>query len=213
VDAYLRATGLPFEVISGIENLRRAPKGKLPFIEDDGRVVADSAFILAHLKEKYGDPLDAGLDAVQRAIAHAFTKMLDENLYWCAMHARWMDDAVWPQTRAMLFRDLPAPLRRIVPAMVRRKLAQSLHGQGMGRHSAAEILEIARRDLAALSDFLGDRQYFFGTAVTTLDTAAYAFLAELIVPPLRYGLADLARSFPNLVAFVERFRGRYYPGN
>ncbi|MBI1731583.1 MAG: glutathione S-transferase family protein [Gammaproteobacteria bacterium] len=209
-DAYLRAAGLPFEVVSGFENLRHAPKGKLPYIEDDGKIIPDSAFILAHLKEKYGDPLDDGLTAGQKASAHAFIKMLDENLYWCMVHSRWIDDALWPTIRGLFFSAMPAPLRAVLPPIIRRGVAKSLREQGIGRHSPAEILEIARRDLRALSDFLGDKPYFFGTQVTTLDAVAYAFLAEAVVPPLKCELNDLATSFPNLVAFVERFRARYY---
>lgn len=212
VDAYLRAAGIPFEVASGLENLRRAPKGKLPFIEDDGHVVADSTFILEYLKKKHGDTLDAGLTPAQRATAHAFTKMLDENLYWCGVHARWMDPAVWPIIREKFFGAMPPPLRWIVPSIARSGVRRSLHGQGIGRHSPAEILAIARRDLGALSDFLGERPYFLGERVTTLDVVAYAFLAEFILPPINCEFTELARSFPNLVAFVERFRTRYYPG-
>lgn len=210
VDAYLRAAGIPFEVVSGIDNLRRAPKGKLPFIDDDGTLVPDSAFILAYLKQKYGDPLDARLGPEQRAVSHAFTKMLDENLYWCGVHARWIDPAVWPIIRRTFFHDMPAPLRWIVPAIIRRGVARSLHAQGTGRHSPAEILEIARRDFAALAQFLGDKPYFHGGEVSTLDAVAFGFLAEFIVPPIPCGLSGIARSFPTLVAFVERFRARYY---
>jgi glutathione S-transferase len=211
VDAYLRVAGIPFESIPGFGNLRHAPKGKLPYIDDDGEIVPDSAFIISHLNKKYGDRLDADLNAEQRAIAHAFTRMLDENLYWCAVHSRWMDPAVWPEIRRLFFGAMPPPLRWIAPALIRRSVAKTLHAQGIGRHSPAEILEIARRDLTALSDFLGSRQHFLGAQVTTLDVVAYAFLAELIVPPLKCGLTDLARGFPNLVGFVERFRARYYP--
>jgi glutathione S-transferase len=211
VDAYLRVTGIPFEVVPGFNNLRRAPKGKLPFIDDDGKLIADSAFILGYLKGKYGDPLDAGLTAEQKGAAHAFIKMLDENLYWCIVRSRWIDDALWPAVRALFFKDMPAPLRWFLPLLIRRGVAKTLNEQGLGRHSPAEILEIARRDLRALSDFLGDKPWFLGPRVTTLDVVAFAFLAEMIVPPWKCDLNDLARSIPNLVAFVERFRAQYYP--
>ena len=211
VDAYLRATGIPFEVVPGFENLRRAPKGKLPFIEDDGKVIGDSAFILSYLKGKHGDPLDAGLTAEQKAVAHAFIKMLDENLYWCMVRFRWIDDAVWPTIRGLFFSAMPAPMRWILPPLIRKGVEKTLREQGIGRHSPAEILEIARRDLRALADLLGDKNWFFGAQLTTLDVVAFAFLAEVIVPPWKCELCDLARSFPNLVAFVERFQTRFYP--
>jgi glutathione S-transferase len=210
VDFYLRAAGLEYETHSGIQHLRRSPKGKLPFIEDGGTVVPDSAFIINYLKAEYGDPLDAGLTAGQRAAAHAFIRMMEENLYWCIVHFRWLDDAGWAITRRQFFGGLPFPVRQIVPALLRRRIRQTLHGQGLGRHGADEIAGIGRRDLQALSDCLAEKDYFFGNHLTTLDVVAWAFLAEIIVPPFENALQEAAKSFPNLVAFVERLRAKYY---
>lgn len=210
VDLYLRAAGLEFETRAGFQHMRGAPKGKLPFIDDGGTIVPDSAFIIAHLKKRYGDPLDAGLGAEQKAVTHAFTKMLDENFYWCVVHSRWIDPAAWPHTRRAFFGRMPFPLNVIVPPMARRKARRQLHAQGLGRHGADEILEIARRDLNALSDYLGGREYFLGEHLTTLDVVAYAFLAEILVPEFDTDLRRLTSGYANLVRFVERIRTKYY---
>src|SRR5258708_2484691 len=76
VETYLRMAELPFEIKIG--DVRKAPKGKLPFIEDDGKVVADSEHILDHLKQKYGDKLDEKLDNVERALAHVIRRTFEE---------------------------------------------------------------------------------------------------------------------------------------
>jgi glutathione S-transferase len=47
----------------------KAPKGKLPYINDGGVIVADSTFIRFHIEKKYGFDFDAGLDAAQKATA------------------------------------------------------------------------------------------------------------------------------------------------
>ena len=211
VDLYLRAAGLEYRREPGLHNMRRAPKHKLPFITDGTRAVPDSQFIIAYLKQQYGDPLDGALDAKQRAIAHAFIKMMDEDLYWCAVHARWVDEAVWPVVKNEFFGAMPVPLRLIVPALAQRNVRKSLYRQGLGRHSHAEILDIARRDLTALSDLLGTRDYFLSERMTTLDVTAFAFLAELIIPPHHGDLMKLARTFANLVHFTDRVKQKYYP--
>ena len=210
VDAYLRATGLAFRVESGMQNLRRAPKGKLPYLRDGDEVIADSAFIIGYLKARYGDPLDAHLSDRERAVSHAFIKMLDENLYWCVVHARWIDAAGWREARQQFFGALPMPLRLLLPALARRGVARSLHHHGLGRHGAAEIAVIAGRDLQSLSDLLGAQAYFFGDRISTLDVVAFAFLAECIETPVGGGLGERARSFANLVDFVGRLRTRLY---
>ncbi|MEN9397078.1 MAG: Glutathione S-transferase N-terminal domain, partial [Pseudomonadota bacterium] len=49
--------GLPFEIPAArVRAIGRAPKGKLPYIEDAGRTLADSTLVIDHLKATYGDP-------------------------------------------------------------------------------------------------------------------------------------------------------------
>ena len=60
VETYLRMVGLPYEVINGVLPFK-APKKKLPYIEDGTQVIADSGFILKHLRQTYGDKLDENL--------------------------------------------------------------------------------------------------------------------------------------------------------
>jgi len=62
VETFLRMAGLSYECPRDAD-LRKAPKGKLPYIVDEGAVVSDSSFIVDHLKRKYGDPLDSHLGA------------------------------------------------------------------------------------------------------------------------------------------------------
>ncbi len=51
VATYMKMAGIEFESHADIRNLQRAPKGKLPYIEDDGELVADSFFIIKHLEK------------------------------------------------------------------------------------------------------------------------------------------------------------------
>ena len=83
IDAYLRLADIPFESVSGMDNIRKAPKSKLPFITDpsitDGdQVISDSAFIVQHLQKKHAVNLDADLTEEQKAIAHLVCSTLEE---------------------------------------------------------------------------------------------------------------------------------------
>ena len=58
--AYMKLAGIEFtEVVQG--DPRKAPKKKIPYIDDDGVEIGDSTFILNHLKAKFGDPLAEGI--------------------------------------------------------------------------------------------------------------------------------------------------------
>jgi glutathione S-transferase len=211
LETWLRMAGLPFETppVSMLE-FGKAPKGKMPYIDDSGKIVADTAFIIDYLKVSHGDRLDAWLSADQRAVALAFQRLMEENLYWAVVHTRWVEPAGWEKTKEAFFGGLPVPLRWFVPSIARRGLVKELHGHGMGRHSADDIVAIGCRDITALADFLGDKPYFMGNEPCSLDATAYAFLANLIWPPVESALKQHAMQYPQLEAYCQRMRDRYY---
>jgi glutathione S-transferase len=211
VETYLRMAGLAYECPCRAD-LRKSPKGKMPYIDDEGTVVADSSVIIDHFKRKYGDPLDVHLDAVTRATALAMQRLIEENTYWTVVYFRWIEEAGWKVTRAAFFDWMKPPLRWIVPAVARRIVRKELHGHGMGRHARDEIAAIGAKDLTAVAEFLGDRPFFTGARPSSLDATAYAFLANLLWAPYEMPLKSHARSYPQLEAYCQRMKARYYPG-
>ena len=209
VETYLRMAGLAYECPRGASHFK-APKGKLPYIEDSGKIVADSTFIIDHLKASYGDQLDARLSPPDRAAGLAIQRLLEENLYWAVVYSRWIDEPGFSKVREAFFAKLPAPLRLVIPHFARRGIRAQLHGHGMGRHSREEIYAIGCRDLTALADFLGDKPYFLGAQPTSLDASAYAFLANLLWVPVESVMKAHARRYPQLTAYCERMKARYY---
>jgi len=205
VEAYLKLAGIPYETLSGAQYLRTAPKGKLPYIEDNGAIVPDSGFILPYLKETYGKDIDSHLGSADKAVAHAFIEMIDEHLYWVLVHARWALDHNAKTLHRLFFAGIPFPLDKLIARKARNDIKQALYKQGIGRHSGEEITEKGNRDLKALSDFLGDKDYFFGDKPTTLDISAYALLAQFIlISEFSAPIFDKAKSYDNLVAFTKR---------
>ena len=213
VEAYLRLAGIPYETACGPQYLRKAPKGKLPFIEDNGKLIADSSFILDYLRETYGDKVDAQLSEQDKAIAHAFIKMLDENLYWVLVHARWQLEHNLASLNKTFFDVLPFPLNKIIAFKARKDVLSKLQQQGMGRHTAEEITELGNRDLQALAVLLGDNEYFFGETPSSVDVVAYASLVQMLrVPNFTAPIFDKARTYQNLVEFTNRFHESYFSG-
>ena len=73
-EVLLKMSGLPYTK-PAFKGMGKAPKGKLPFIDDDGTIVADSTFIRIHLENKHGVDFDKGYDAQARASGWAAEKM------------------------------------------------------------------------------------------------------------------------------------------
>jgi glutathione S-transferase len=202
VEVYLKLARLPYRRSMG--NPRTAPKGKLPYIEHDGLVVSDSTAIVEHLEKRSAQPFDVGMTDEESAHAHVIRRFLEEALYFALVWTRWIDERGWAALRTVFDDELPAAVRWAVVRMIRRSVASTLKAQGTGRHTPQEIFELAKRDVEALATMLGDRPYFLGDRMRTVDISAYAFLANILRFDVDMPLRDVARSKPNLVAFVDR---------
>lgn len=209
VETYLRMAALPFEVVAAIP--LRAPKGKLPFIEDGGERIADSRFIIDYLAQTYGDTLDGHLTPAERAVSNAMQRLIEDDLYWALVFSRWgKRDESWAENARAIFGSLPPVVRSVVPPLVRRHMLKELRGQGMGLHTEAEIYRIGQQDLSALSDQLAERPWFLGAKPTTLDASAFGSLINILRPPIESPLKEHLGTLSNLSAFCDRVRERYY---
>jgi glutathione S-transferase len=189
----------------------RAPKGKLPFIDDSGTIVADSTLIRLHLEQKYGIDFDRGLSPRDRGVAWATEKKLEDHLYWVLVYWRWMNDANFERGPANFFKRAPAIVRPLVKRTIRGKVRRSLHAHGISRHSEAEMSQMSNRAFEALSQLLGDGPYLMGREVCGADATAFAFIAGSLCPVFESPAHEKARTLPNLTAYRDRMMAEYYP--
>lgn len=205
----LKMSGLPYAVeITGDPG--KGPKGKLPALRDGGLLIGDSEFIRKHLEVVHRIDFDKGLGILQRARAHAFARMLEERTYWCGVQARWIEDSAWPVMSRTLFGNLPPVVRWIVPAVARRVVRYRLRAHGLGRHTREEIMALGVADFAAVSAELGDRAFFMGQSPSAADATVYALLAAFAVPPFDNPIRASILATPNLVAYMDRMKARYF---
>jgi glutathione S-transferase len=204
----LKLAGLPYR--TNQTGFRRAPKGKLPYIEDDGVVVADSTFIRWHIEKKYSVNFDSDLSPEQCGVAWSVEKLLEDNLYWASLQWRWLDRDNFARGPAMFFRKIPWPARPAIEALVRRKIRQSLHAHGMGRHTPAEQLLLTSKTIESLSAILGDKPYLMGAKPCAADATFFAFMAGVLCPQFETPSRTTAEMHPNLVRYVDRMRELYF---
>jgi glutathione S-transferase len=214
VESFLREANIAYEVVpfDPRRSFAKAPKGKLPFIEDeDGTVVGDSTLIIERLSGQRGIDMDAPLDDRQRCVSLAFRRMLDENLYWVAVYSRWFDEPGWSVIRQPFFAEVWWPMRPFAVALARRRVVRALRAQGTGRHSRNEIYALGSEDMQALSRLLGDDTYFFAAnRPTLLDLWAHAFVAEIVAPPIDSPLKTATLALRNLTDHFQRLQARLY---
>src|SRR5688572_30809768 len=146
-DMQLQMLGVRFE--RAIADLEGVSKHKAPYVRDGELLIEDSTFIRAHFERKLDRHLDSRLTREQRAAAWALERLLEDRLYFIAVHERWLEDANFFKGPAQFFGDVPEAQRAAVMAQVRDGLREMLVRHGLGRHSRAERMELAARDIAA----------------------------------------------------------------
>lgn len=205
VEVFLRLAGLPHEIVEAMPVGQ--PKGKLPVLVDGATTVPDSEAIVAYLQRAHGASMPPALAAPETPAHLLLRRLLEEHLYFAAVHFRWVEDAGWMHTRAF-FGGMPAPVRGAVGALVRRKMRRDLVGQGLGRHTREQIADKACADLDALEAVLGDSPYLGGGEPAAIDATAYAFWVNLVRVPVESPLKAHALTLPRMVAYGERMRAR-----
>jgi len=205
----LKLAGLPYQTKRG--DVRRAPKGKLPYLDDMGRLIADSTLIRWHLEKTYHIDFDEGLSPAERGTAWAVEKLLEDNLYWAVARVRWLERGNFERGPAQFFNIVPAPVRGLVKTMVRRKVRQMLWAQGLGRHSEADMTTMATHGVKSVADILGDKPYLMGDRPCGADATLFAFAASLQSPVFETPIRAAAETHANLQAYLARMRKQYYP--
>jgi glutathione S-transferase len=137
--------------------------------------------------------------------------MAEDNLYWVLVDLRWMDDENFDRGARNFFAAVPALMRPLVIAMVRRKVRGTLQAQGLGRHTDDQKTALGCRSIAAIADFLADKPYLMGAEPCGADASLFAFVAGMLCPQFRSPVRDAAERYDNLRRYVGRMTARYYP--
>ena len=205
----LKIAGLEYE--NDTKSFTKAPKGKQPFLKDDGEIIADSTFIRMHIEKKYGFDFDAGLSPYEAGVAWSVDKMLEDHLYWVLINDRWVNDENFNNGPRSFFDAAPALVRPIIVKMVRSKVIKGTKAHGMGRHSNEEIHQLAKRAFDALAAILGDNKYFMGDTVCGVDATAYAWLATLSNKHFNTPVIAMIDGHKNLADYRDRMKAQYFP--
>jgi glutathione S-transferase len=200
VFAFLRLTGVPFHH-EHIFDAPSAPRGQLPYIDDDGEIIGDSDPIIAHVIQKYRLTIDAWLTQSQRDMNHLITRMLDD-LYWVMSYSRWKDERFWPLFQQELLREHP----RLTPDSLRKAKeynAQRYFYQGIGRYDPDAAMERGLSDLEVLAHLVPASGYLHGPQPTSIDAGIYGFLANIYYYDIPTPLKQFVNAQPNLVRHCE----------
>lgn len=207
-DIQLQMLGIPFDRATA--DLDSVAKHKAPYVEDEGRIVEDSTFIRLYFEDKLGADLDHGLTAGQRAVAWAAERMFEDRLTSIMGHERWLESDNFERGPAMFFAAVPEAMRATVIAETRERIRTGYQISGIGRHSRAERMQLARRDIAAAAALLGDKAFFLADHPTAIDGIAYGALSSCTAPIFDSELRDMVAAHANLTDYLGRMEARFF---
>lgn len=200
---------IPYKVV--IENNpKRGPKGKMPVLRDGDRIIPDSSFIIAYLKDKYGNSLDHMLSAQDCAKAHAIQRLIEENLYHVLLFSRWIDPKLISFVDKEFRPFFPKPVAALALFIIRRNLKKQAFAHGMGRHSAEEVYQIGVLDLQAIAELFSKKTYFLGEQPHAIDATVFAFLETIRLSPQDNALYKALQEHNKLLEYCRHMRGRYF---
>jgi len=219
VETWLRLNQIKYENVDHKLKFKSA-KGQLPFVEFNGDEIADSAKIISTLGTHFGIDSDAALSKEEKNISHALISMIENHLCWIVVHWKSNNpDAMLKGYKVSLQHVLGSRIPNAVLNLFfkwtyARKGAKKVKAQGLGVHSAEEILEFGKQDLQVLEGTLGKKSFFFGEVPSNLDVVAFAHLSQIVYldKSVEYNLRDwMTENCPGLVELVNRVKERCFP--
>ncbi len=187
--------------VRGLRRLRTLnPLGRVPVLEHDGRVIADSTAIAGYLEERFPEPSLLPADAAARAYCALVEDWADESLSFVVGALRWLN----PANRAVA---LGATVRELGggPPMgwiVARRARQRYRRAGWSAASLGHFEERLRADLRMLAGLLDERAFLLGRRLTLADVATFVQLRGL----RRCAEETLLETEPQVAHWMERVR-------
>jgi len=200
VFTFLKFCGLSFRH-EHIFDAKAAPRGQLPYIDDDGVAIGDSDAIIAHLIGKYRLDIDDALTSEQRRMDVLVRRMLDD-LYWVMSYSRWRDPRFWPLFRDEILRTHPSVTAAGLEAAQQYNFERYRY-QGIGRFEPEQVYARGLADLQVLTESIGDAGFLFGAKRHSVDAGIYGFLANIHFYRIETPLKIFLSSQPNLVRYCE----------
>jgi glutathione S-transferase len=149
--------------------------GKLPFLVEDGRVVADSTDIAYYLEERHPEPRLIPDEPRQRALCHVLEDWADESLYFYEMRLRFTLPHNAQRFIPELVKYEGALVQRLAPLAMPRVLRRTVSAQGVGRKPIAGVLRDVERHLDAVVGLLhGGAPWLLGERLTLADVAVFS---------------------------------------
>jgi glutathione S-transferase len=196
----LRAAGLPYERRHGVHpgvHKQHNARGQVPVLIVDGTPIADSTEIVKAIATLRPEALATSGEA------WLWEEYADTSLNGFLVAARWADDANWVRTKTAYFSSMPAPVRAIVPTLLRKNVIKALNARDVWRGGADACWQRFHETLAHLNERAPSDGFWCGAPLSVADVSIFGQLWSLttaLTPVQR----DAVRAQPRLWSYLQR---------
>lgn len=171
----LRFKQIPFSIsewpLTEVPLIReKNPTGKLPFVEWDGQVIADSTDIALEVERRVPSPPLLPETPRERALVLALEDWADESLYFYEMCLRFGDDD-FARNFPKVAGAMPKEMADMLAPLVQENFRQITSTQGVGKKSRAQLQSDVERLFAAIEALQADTGFVVGSRLTLADIA------------------------------------------
>ena len=177
------------------------PVGKLPALEHNGNIVADSTDAAHYIEAQFPHPALIPQAPTLRGQVHVLEDWADESLYFYEMHLRFTTPGNKERNIPRMVEHESGFLRWLLPKVVPGGIAKITANQGIGRKSSEQLLIDVRRHVQAVDDLLTGSDWLVGDQITLADLAVFAMFQALQDADMA---AAMIAQFPRVVAWMER---------
>jgi hypothetical protein len=133
LETYLRMAKIEYR--SAKASIVKAPKGRMPYVDIEGKLFGDSTLIINLLKEKFGDPLDCRLTSEQKAQSLLLQRTTEDHLLYSLAWLRWSDEESWFYVHAYFKKLMPPVIGAVIIKLMRKGMLKNLSSHGIGDHT------------------------------------------------------------------------------
>lgn len=185
-------------------------KGQSPFILFNGEEIPDTNFTIEYLCKYFKKEAYPGVSEVDKAVARAFLKMMEENTTWPIFIYRYVDHS--DEYAKYFMPKASVEMKQGLQNGLKESVANRARMHGIGRHSSEEIHKIGCDDIQAISTYLGSKPYLMGDRPTVVDCSLFGIITQVICVPMKFPERKYIQdNCPNLLDFVDRIKSNYWP--
>uniref|UniRef100_A0A1I8AWS5 Thioredoxin-like_fold domain-containing protein n=1 Tax=Steinernema glaseri TaxID=37863 RepID=A0A1I8AWS5_9BILA len=207
LETWLRANKITYEVVPTYT--LRSTKGLLPFVEINGKEIADSQHIIFELEKQF--EVKSELNAEQAGISRTVDRLIDGNTFYALIYSKVYENAPKFLSKESSGMPIPSFLIPVIGYLFSQKIFGRLKSHGMGKFPPSVVYDQLRRDLRAVDGILGDKDFICGDKPSLADFTFFGHIGSCYFLPYNQPVTDmLNHEFPRLLALLKRIRTEFW---